>query len=190
MAKKSLQDINPLEYDLSIPVSVSPEQKADRLISLGKGVYKDKISNKLLYNYDEMPTAEIVRRKERSINDNLQRAYAKGIPSGTMSADMETMNAVTGGALNWTMPSQVIGATGRLIKNGDFGQFGRNLILGNNGIVSDAYTAKHPYLSMAVNTIGDGIILGLAGAGKTGIKNSTNYIKQGSKKHKTFYKRC
>ena len=31
MAKKSLQDINPLEYDLSTNVSVSPKQKTDRL---------------------------------------------------------------------------------------------------------------------------------------------------------------
>ena len=49
MAKKSLQDISPLEYDLSTNVSVSPKQQTDRLIQLGKGVYKDKISGKLLY---------------------------------------------------------------------------------------------------------------------------------------------
>ena len=68
MAKKSLQDINPLEYDLSTNVSVSPKQQTDRLIQLGKGVYKDKISGKLLYNYDEMPTAEVVgHKKEKSI---------------------------------------------------------------------------------------------------------------------------
>ena len=69
MAKKSLQDINPLEYDLSTNVSVSPKQQTDRLIQLGKGVYKDKISGKLLYNYNEMPTAEVVgNKKEKSIN--------------------------------------------------------------------------------------------------------------------------
>lgn len=38
MAKKSLQDINPLEYDLSTNVSVSPKQKTDRLIQLGKSL--------------------------------------------------------------------------------------------------------------------------------------------------------
>lgn len=189
MAKKSLQDINPLDYDLSTNVYVSPNQQTDRLVSLGKGVYKDKISGKLLYNYDEMPTAEVVgNKKEKSINDNLQKAYAKGIPSGTMASDMETMNAVTGGILNLTSPTQVLGATGRLVKNGDFGQFGRNLILGNNGIVSDAYAAEHPYMSIAANIVGDGVTLGLAGAGKTGIKNSANYIKQGSKNIKPFIK--
>lgn len=152
MAKKSLQDINPLEYDLSTNVSVSPKQQTDRLIQLGKGVYKDKISGKLLYNYDEMPTAEVVgHKKEKSINDNWQKAYAKGIPSGTMASDMETMNAVTGGALNWTMPSQLIGATGRLINDRDFGQFGRNLILGNSGIVTDNFHKEHPYWSIAAN---------------------------------------
>lgn len=152
MAKKSLQDINPLEYDLSTNVYISPKQQTDRLIQLGKGVYKDKISGKLLYNYDEMPTAEVVgHKKEKSINDNWQKAYTKGIPSGTMASDMETMNAVTGGALNWTMPSQLIGATGRLINDGDFGQFGRNLILGNSGIVTDNFHKEHPYYSIAAN---------------------------------------
>lgn len=188
MAKKSLQDINPLQYDLSTNVYVSPNQQ-NRLVSLGKGVYKDKISGKLLYNYNEMPTAEVVGyKKEKSINDNLQKAYAKGVPSGTMASDMETMNAVTGGILNLTSPTQILGATGRLIKNGDIGQFGRNLILGNNGIISDSYAAEHPYLSMAANIAGDGVTLGLAGAGKTSIKNSSNYVKQGIKNIKPFIK--
>lgn len=186
MAKKSLQDINPLEYDLSTNVSVSPKQQTDRLIQLGKGVYKDKISGKLLYNYDEMPTAEVVgHKKEKSINDNLQKAYTKGIPSGTMTSDMETMNAVTGGVLNLISPSQVVGAAIHSDKPQDYFL---NLLKGNNGIVSDTYAAKHPYLSMAANMIGDGAILGLASAGKTGIKNSVNYIKQGSKNIKPFIK--
>lgn len=177
MAKKSLQDINPLEYDLSTNVSVSPKQQTDRLIQLGKGVYKDKISGKLLYNYDEMPTAEVVgHKKEKSINDNLQKAYAKGIPSGTMASDMETMNAVTGGALNWTMPSQLIGATGRLINDGDFGQFGRNLILGNSGIVTDNFHKEHPYWSLGANVLFDTATLGLASVGKTGIKKGIDKI--------------
>lgn len=170
MAKKSLQDINPLEYDLSTNVSVSPKQQTDRLIQLGKGVYKDKISGKLLYNYDEMPTAEVVgHKKEKSINDNLQKAYTKGIPSGTMTSDMETMNAVTGGVLNLISPSQVVGAAIHSDKPQDYFL---NLLKGNNGIVSDTYAAKHPYLSMAANMIGDGAALGLASA----IKNPKNLL--------------
>lgn len=177
MAKKSLQDTNPLEYDLSTNVSVSPKQQTDRLIQLGKGVYKDKISGKLLYNYDEMPTAEVVgHKKEKSINDNLQKAYAKGIPSGTMASDMETMNAITGGVLNWTTPSQLIGATGRLINDGDFGQFGRNLILGNSGIVTDNFHKEHPYWSLGANALFDTATLGLPSAGKTGIKKGIDKI--------------
>ncbi len=149
MAKKSLQDINPLEYDLSTNVSVSPKQKTDRLIQLGKGVYKDKISNNILYNYDEMPTAEIVgHKKKKSINDNWQKAYTRGIPSGTMASDMETMNAVTGGALNLISPSQVVGAAIHSNKPQDYFL---NLLKGNNGIVTDDYAKKHPYLSMAAN---------------------------------------
>lgn len=149
MAKKSLQDINPLEYDLSTNVFVSPKQKTDRLIQLGKGVYKDKISGKLLYNYDEMPTAEIVgHKKEKSINDNWQKAYAKGIPSGTMASDIETMNAVTGGALNLINPSQVIGAAIHSDKPQDYFL---NLLKGNNGIVTDNFSKEHPYYSIAIN---------------------------------------
>lgn len=188
-AEGGSKDNTPVDYELSTTVNVTPQQQTDRLISLGNGVYKDKISGKLLYNYDEIPTAEVTgHKKEKSINDNWQAAYAKDIPSGTMASDMETMNAVTGGILNLTSPTQVLGATGRLIKNGDIGQFGRNLILGNNGIVSDAYAAEHPYLSMAANIVGDGVTLGLIGAGRTGIKNSSNYVKQGIKNTKSFIK--
>ena len=149
MAKKSLQDINPLEYDLSTNVYVSPNQQTDRLIQLGKGVYKDKISGKLLYNYNEMPTAEVVgNKKEKSINDNWQKAYAKGIPSGTMASDIETMNAVTGGGLNLISPSQVIGAAIHSDKPQDYFL---NLLKGNSGVVTDNFSKNHPYWSMAAN---------------------------------------
>lgn len=149
MTKKSLQDINPLEYDLSTNVSVSPNQQTDRLIQLGKGIYKDKISGKLLYNYDEMPTAEIVgHKKEKSINDNWQKAYAKGITSGTMASDIETMNAVTGGGLNLISPSQVIGAAIHSNKPQDYFI---NLLKGNSGIVTDNFSKNHPYWSMVAN---------------------------------------
>ena len=153
------------------------------LTPIGEGVYKNKFG-KVVYDTTKVTPPE----KDKSINDNWQTAYAKGIPSGTMASDMETMNAVTGGALNWTMPSQLIGATGRLINDEDFGQFGRNLILGNSGIVTDKFAQEHPYLSMATNIAGDGVILGLAGAGRTGIKNSSNYVKQGIKNIKPFIK--
>ena len=149
MRKKILEDINPLDYELSTAVYASPKQQADRLISLGKGVYKDKVSNKLLYNYDEMPTATVVgHKKKKSVNDNLQAAYAKGIPSGTMSADMETMNAVTGGTLNLLSPSQIIGAGIHSDRPQDYFL---NLIKGNNGIVTDKFAQEHPYWTIAAN---------------------------------------
>lgn len=174
MAKKSLQDINPLEYDLSTNVYVSPNQQTNRLIQLGKGVYKDKISGKLLYNYNEMPTAEVVgNKKEKSINDNWQKAYAKGIPSGTMASDMETMNAVTGGALNLIMPSQVIGAAIHSDKPQDYFL---NLVKGNSGIVTDNFHKEHPYWSLGANVLFDTAALGLGSIGKTGIKNGINKI--------------
>lgn len=160
-AEGGSKDNTPVDYELSTTVNVTPQQQTDRLISLGNGVYKDKISGKLLYNYDEIPTAEVTgHKKEKSINDNWQAAYTKGVPSGTMASDMETMNAVTGGILNLTSPTQVLGATGRLIKNGDIGQFGRNLILGNNGIVTDKFAQEHPYWSMAANGAFDAASMG------------------------------
>lgn len=155
-----MKNKNQLEYELSTEVNVTPQQQHDRLIKLGTGIYRDKISGKILYKYDEMPAAEVVgHKKKKSVNDNWQKAYAKGVPSGTMASDMETMNAVTGGALSWTMPSQLVGATGRLINDGDFGQFGRNLILGNNGIVTDKFAQEHPWYSLGANIIFDGFSL-------------------------------
>lgn len=186
MTKKTIEDIEPQAY---IDVYATPQQQADRLISLGKGVYKDKVSGKTLYKFDEMPTAEVVGfKKARSISENLQRAYAKGIPSGTMSADMETLNAISGGATNWTSPTQLLGATGKLINNGDFGQFGRNLILGNDGIVSDNFAQKHPYWSIGANLATDGVILGIPSIIKNGIKGiRPNTLKtKSSKKFSTI----
>ena len=96
-----------------------------------------------------MPTAEIVgHKKEKSINNNWQKAYAKGIPSGTMTPDMETMNAVTGGALNLISPSQVVGAAIHSDKPQDYFL---NLLKGNSGIVTDNFHKEHPYYSIAAN---------------------------------------
>lgn len=162
-------DNTPLVYDLSKTVEVSPEQQAERLVSLGNGVYKDKVSNKLLYNYDEMPTATVVgNKKKKSVNDNWQAAYAKGIPSGTMSADMETMNAVTGGAMNLLSPSQIVGAAIHSDRPQDYFL---NLMKGNNGIVTDEFAQEHPYLSMGANMLFDGITLG-AGFNGRGLAKS------------------
>lgn len=60
---------NNLQYELTTDVYATPQQQADRLVSLGKGVYKDKISGRLLYKYDEMPTAEVVGNKTNVQNN-------------------------------------------------------------------------------------------------------------------------
>lgn len=59
------------------------------LTPVGEGVYKNKFG-KIVYDTTKVTPP----KKDKSINDNWQTAYAKGVPSGTMSADMETMNAV------------------------------------------------------------------------------------------------
>lgn len=172
MRKKILEDINPLDYELSTTVYASPKQQAERLVPLGKGVYRDKVSNKLLYNYDETPGATVVgNRKKKSINDNLQAAYAKGIPSGTMSADAETMNAVTGGALNLLSPSQIIGAGIHSDRPQDYFL---NLMRGNNGIVTDKFAQEHPYWSTAANMLFDSAALGTVFNGRWLAKSAWN----------------
>ena len=172
MRKKILEDINPLDYELSTTVYATPKQQSERLVPLGKGVYRDKVSDKLLYNYDEMPTATVVgHKKKKSVNDNLQAAYAKGIPSGTMSADMETMNAVTGGVLNLLSPSQIIGAGIHSDRPQDYFL---NLMKGNNGIVTDKFAQEHPYWSMGANMLFDGAALGTIFNGRGLAKSAWN----------------
>ena len=146
-----------IKYEPDITVSDADSFIGTRLIEKSPGVYYDTISGKILRDYTKMPTAVVTAYRDRSINGNLQRAYAKGIPSGTMKPDMDTFNAVTGGVFNLISPTQVIGATGRLISNGDSNKFGKNLILGNNGIVTDNFAKEHPYWSMAINSLADGI---------------------------------
>lgn len=67
-------DNTPLKYDLFKTVEVSPEQQAERLISLGNGVYKDKVSDILLYKEDEMPGATIVGHKKEEPANNFDWA--------------------------------------------------------------------------------------------------------------------
>lgn len=143
-----------------IPVLDAEKYIGTRLIEISTGVYKDTVSGKILRDYAKMPTAVVTAYRDRSINGNLQRAYAKGIPSGTMRPDMDTFNAVTGGVFNLISPTQVMGAIGRLISNGDSNKFGKNLILGNHGIVSDNFAKEHPYWSMAANGLFDGVAFG------------------------------
>lgn len=153
-----------IRYEPDIIVSDANSYIGTRLIEKSPGVYYDTISGKILHDYDKMPHATVTSYRNSStgntlsdITNNLQRAYAKGIPSGTMKADMEVANAISGGAFNLISPTQVIGATGRLISNGDSNKFGKNLILGNNGIVTDNFAKEHPYWSMAINSLADGI---------------------------------
>lgn len=113
------------------------------LTPIGEGVYKNKFG-KIVYDTTKVTPPE----KDKSINDNWQTAYAKGVPSGTMSADMETMNAVTGGGLNLISPSQIVGAAIHSYKPQDYFL---NLLKGNSGIVTDKFAQEHPYLSMAAN---------------------------------------
>ena len=142
------------------------------LTPIGEGVYKNKFG-KIVYDTTKVTPP----KKDKSINDNWQTAYAKGVPSGTMSADMETMNAVTGGAFNLISPSQWAGAFGRGAYNNEWEKIPYYLLAGNNGIVTDNFAQEHPWYSMGANLLLDTATLGTAIAGKSGIQNGINNVK-------------
>lgn len=120
------------------------------LTPIGEGVYKNKFG-KIVYDTTKVTPP----KKDKSINDNWQTAYAKGVPSGTMSADMETMNAVTGGAFNLISPSQWAGAFGRGAYNNEWEKIPYYLLAGNNGIVTDKFAQEHPWYSLGANLLFD-----------------------------------
>ena len=120
------------------------------LTPIGEGVYKNKFG-KIVYDTTKVTPP----KKDKSINDNWQTAYAKGVPSGTMSADMETMNAVTGGAFNLISPSQWAGAFGRGAYNNEWEKIPYYLLAGNNGIVTDNFAQEHPWYSTGANLLFD-----------------------------------
>lgn len=140
------------------------------LTPIGEGVYKNKFG-KIVYDTTKVTPP----KKDKSINDNWQTAYAKGVPSGTMSADMETMNAVTGGAFNLISPSQWAGAFGRGAYNNEWEKIPYYLLAGNNGIVTDNFAQEHPWYSMGANLLFDTATLGAAIAGKSGSYKTPNH---------------
>lgn len=150
-----------IKYEPDIIVSDADSYIGTRLIERSPGVYYDTISGKILHDYDKMPHATVTSYRNSStgntlsdITNNLQRAYARGIPSGTMKADMEVANAISGGVINALLPSQMYGAISRgigLYNDTQDRGFFNNLLFGNNGVVTDSFAKNHPYLSAGIN---------------------------------------
>lgn len=163
-----------IKYEPDITVSDADSYIGTRLIERSPGVYYDTISGKILHDYDKMPHATVTSYRNSStgntlsdITNNLQRAYAKGIPSGTMKAGIDEVNAVSGGIFNALSPSQLYGATMRGLGVYDSDKsFAENFVFGNNGVVTDNFAENHPYWSMAANGIADAAALGLTGTGR------------------------
>ncbi len=66
-------------------------------------------------------------------------------------------NIATAGAINRFSPTQNIRLTLDAVR-------GNNVVdswMGNNGIVTDRFAKKHPYWSMAINGVGDGLMTGV-----------------------------
>lgn len=166
--------IHDLIYEPPTYVNATAKQVAERLEpTKSQGYYIDKPTGILLYNEAELPTAEVVaHRKKRTINDNFQAAYNRGVPSGTMSADLETMNAVTGGVMNLLSPSQIIGAAVHSDKPQDYFL---NLMKGNSGVVTDKFAEEHPYWGIGINSLFDVTALGL-GSSARNIANSPGRV--------------
>lgn len=74
-----------------------------------------------------------------------------------MSSDFNTLNAVTGGFLNQLSPTQL----GRNIFNiaTQNPNWNEEFVFGNNGIFTDAFTEKHPIITLFGNAIADGSLL-------------------------------
>ena len=166
--------VHDLIYEPPTYVNATTEQVAERLEpAKSQGYYIDKPTGILLYNEAELPTAEVVApRKARTISDNLQAAYNRGVPSGTMSSDLETMNAVTGGVMNLLSPSQIIGAAVHSDKPQDYIL---NIMKGNSGVVTDKFAEEHPYQGIGINSLFDITALGL-GSSARNIANSTGRV--------------
>lgn len=135
-------------------------------------------------------TLQTMQRNE----DNMTRKYGTNWQADSrygMQADMETMNAVTGGVFNRFSPTQNIGTAIDIVQalNGkkDWKSVVDGAFLGNSGIVSDKYAAEHPYMAMLANGAGDALVgYGMARgfspkaiasdvkAGASAVKNAVN----------------
>lgn len=75
---------------------------------------------------------------------------------GSLSNFTNTINAMTGGIANRFSPTQNIRAVYDLFDNDLSTQDKINsIVYGNNGIVSNNFAEKHPYISAGINLIGD-----------------------------------
>lgn len=106
--------------------------------------------------------------------DEQRIAHGKKSASGSAAADLETFNAVTGGAMQLVDPNQMFGNLwnlGKVAVGGEKwdpslndGQGGyrdmtytdfANDFMENSGIVSDKFNEEYPYWSMAINGVFD-----------------------------------
>jgi len=71
---------------------------------------------------------------------------------GSLSGNMEVLNAMTGGVMNRLSPTQDI----RLIYDAATGNDWRKSWMGNNGVVfNDEWAQEHPFATMLINGAGD-----------------------------------
>ena len=77
------------------------------------------------------------------------------------TSSFDVLNTVTGGALNWTIPSQMFGNLVNLgdaaINNGSYDEFTQGFVNGNRGIgeLAESLSDKHPYWTLGLNLLGD-----------------------------------
>lgn len=68
-----------------------------------------------------------------------------------MSPNLETLNAVTAGVFNWELSPTTSARILWDAYQGNFDKVGKGIVYGNNGVFSDNYAAKHPWISLGGN---------------------------------------
>ena len=68
-----------------------------------------------------------------------------------MSPSLEALNAVTAGTLNWVFSPTTAARILWDASQGNFEKAGKGVVYGNNGVFTDNYAAKHPWISLGGN---------------------------------------
>lgn len=107
-------------------------------------------SNAQIPNIDAL---QLYKDTQKFLNDN---------PSfWRNTSSFDVLNTVTGGALNWTIPSQMFGNLVNLgdaaINNGSYDEFAQGFVNGNRGIgeLAESLSDAHPYWTLGLNLLGD-----------------------------------
>ena len=175
-----------LEYTPQTTVYYTPQEQTHRLISLGKGAYKDIITGKLVWKEEEMPTAEVVgHKKKKTVNkenstiniqtwlDNFRRTNPEAYAVTAKLAQEERIKRTQPGFYDASFKPTISKEEEERLKNNYFdvqalnGAMGSPYIMNQNSITYNPnvaaqqlqYGARYP-----INTIENAFEMGLGEA--------------------------